>query len=60
MNSFLAPTGAQGVTLVRLSVRLAQSCLEHSIFIVLAQILHDDLRMTSKMTSKMTFKMTSG
>ena len=36
---FLAPTGAQGVTL---SVCLAQVCLEHSIFIFLAQILHED------------------
>ena len=36
---FLAPTGAQGVTLsVRLSVCPVTSCLEQSIFIILAQI----------------------
>ena len=35
---FLAQTGAQGVTLsVRLSVCAAQTCLEHSIFILLGQ-----------------------
>ena len=36
---------------VRLSVRSAQSCLEHSIFIFQPQILHDDFRMTQRALS---------
>ena len=49
---FMAPTGAQEVTLsvclsVRLSVRPAQVCLEHSIFISEPQILHDDFMKSS-------------
>ena len=43
---FLAPTGAQEVAIsvclsVCLSVPSAESCLDHSIFIFLAQFLHD-------------------
>ena len=48
---FLAPERGPGlgVTLcVRPSVRSAQSCLEHSIFIFQPQILHDDFRMTQR------------
>ena len=40
----LAPTGAQEVTL---SVRAAQVCLEHSIFIFLAHICKHGYRMTT-------------
>ena len=37
--TFLAPSGAQGVTMcVRSSVRPVQVCLELSIFIILAQV----------------------
>ena len=57
--SFLAPTGAQEVAIsVCLSVPLAESCLDHSIFIFLAQILHDDFRMTSGWLQE-DFRMTS-
>ena len=42
---FLAPTGAQGVTLsVRSFVRSVQVCLEQSIFIILAQIFKQSVR----------------
>ena len=46
--SFLAPSGAQGVTIfVRSSVRPVLVCLELLTFIFWHQILQDDLRMTS-------------
>ena len=52
--------GAQGVTLsVCLSVCSAQSCLEHSIFILEPQILHDDF-MKSSWRLQDVFRMTSG
>ncbi len=41
------------------SVRSAQSALEHSIFIFLAKIHHDDFRMTSGRLQD-DFRMTSG
>ena len=51
-TNVLAPIGALGVAIsvclsVCLSVPLAESCLEHSIFIFQPHILHDDFMMTS-------------